>query len=453
MDQIRKGYLYLLSSVAALGGFLFGFDIAIITGAMPFFEKHFNLTPLELGAVNSSLLFGCILGSAAAGWMTDQLGRKKMMLLVAMLFAATSVACGLSPTATILSSSRFCGGLAVGAISVLSPMYIAEIAPAIVRGRFTSLYQLSITVGIVISYFINYLLRDVIHNWRWMFVTGVFPSLLFLSLLFLVPETPRFLFKIGKESAAFEVLRDIGGEELARRELEEIRASYQEAFNGFAELNRPGIRRALLVGFVLAVLVQASGINAIIDYAPRILQSAGWRIDAALFSTFGLGIVNVLFTLVSVYTIDRSGRKPLYIIGSIGMTVALLLLSILSGANAFTGAFVFGLCIIYIMFFSSCIGPVFWTLMSELFPNRIRGLAMSIPVFTQWFFNAIVVLLFPWMFHNAATLSWGFLALMAVAQVLFTWFCVPETKGKSLEQIEHSWHQRDNVEHAITRQN
>ena len=184
MDQIRKGYLYLLSSVAALGGFLFGFDIAIITGAMPFFEKHFNLTPLELGAVNSSLLFGCILGSAAAGWMTDQLGRKKMMLMVAMLFAVTSVACGLSPTATILSSARFCGGLAVGAISVLSPMYIAEIAPAIVRGRFTSLYQLSITVGIVISYFINYLLRDVIHNWRWMFVTGVFPSLLFLSLAF-----------------------------------------------------------------------------------------------------------------------------------------------------------------------------------------------------------------------------------------------------------------------------
>ena len=156
-----------------------------------------------------------------------------------------------------------------------------------------------------------------------------------------MPETPRFLFKIGRERAAFEVLRDIGGEELARRELEEIRASYQEAFNGFAELNRPGIRRALLVGFVLAVLVQASGINAIIDYAPRILQSAGWRIDAALFSTFGLGIVNVLFTLVSVYTIDRSGRKPLYIIGSIGMTVALLLLTILSGANAFTGAFVF----------------------------------------------------------------------------------------------------------------
>jgi MFS transporter, SP family, arabinose:H+ symporter len=443
MEQIRKGYLYLLSSVAALGGFLFGFDIAIITGAMPFFEKHFRLTPLELGAVNSSLLFGCILGSAVAGWVTDRYGRKRMMILVAMLFAGTSVACGIAPTATLLSAARFLGGLAVGAISVLSPMYIAEIAPASIRGRFTSLYQLSITIGIVISYFINYLLRDALHNWRWMFVTGVLPSALFLTLLFLVPETPRFLFKIGKESEAFKVLRDIGGEDLARRELEEIRGSFAEAFNGFAELNRPGVRRALLVGFVLAVLVQVSGINAIIDYAPRILQTAGWQIDAALFSTFGLGIVNVIFTLVSVYTIDRSGRKPLYIIGSIGMTAALLLLTMLSWTNAFTGTFVLSLCILYLVFFSSCIGPVFWTLMSELFPNRIRGLAMSIPVFTQWFFNAIVVLLFPWMFHNAATLSWSLLALMALLQALFTWLFVPETKGKSLEQIEHFWHQQD----------
>jgi SP family arabinose:H+ symporter-like MFS transporter len=443
MEQNRKGYLYLLAGVAALGGFLFGFDIAIITGAMPFFEKHFSLTSLELGAVNSSLLFGCIVGSAVSGWVTDRYGRKKIMLLVSLLFAATSVACGLAPTALILAASRFVGGLAVGAISVLSPMYIAEIAPASVRGRFTSLYQLSITIGIVLSYFINYLLRDAAHNWRWMFVTGVIPSLLFLALLFLVPETPRFLFKIGRENEAFQVLRKIGGEKLARLEMEEIRGSFAETLQGWAELNRPGIRRALLTGFVLAVLVQVSGINAIIDYAPRILQTAGWEMDAALFSTFGLGIVNVLFTLVSVYTVDRSGRKPLYLIGSIGMTIALALLTGLSGANAFTGVFVLGLCIGFLMFFSSCIGPVFWTLMSELFPNRVRGLAMSIPVFTQWFFNAIVVLLFPWMFHNAPTLSWGLLTLMALAQVLFTWIYVPETKGKSLEQIEHFWHQQD----------
>lgn len=445
MEQIHKGYLYLLASIAALGGFLFGFDIAIITGAMPFFEKHFNLNPLELGAVNSSLLFGCILGSAVTGWVTDQWGRKKMMILVSFLFAGTSIACGIAPTAVILATSRFVGGLAVGAISVLSPMYIAEIAPASLRGRLTSLYQLSITLGIVISYFINYLLRDLPHNWRWMFVTGVLPSILFLIFLFFVPETPRFLFKTGKEAAALQVLKDIGGEELAQRELAEIRGSYKEALNGWAELNRPGIRRALLVGFVLAVLVQISGINAIIDYAPRILQTAGWKIDAALFSTFGLGIVNMVFTLVSVYTVDRTGRKPLYLVGSIGMTVALALLSMLSGANAFKGVFVLSLCIVYLIFFSSCIGPVFWTLMSELFPNRIRGLAMSIPIFTQWFFNAIVVLLFPWMFHNAPTLSWGLLALMALAQVLFTWLYVPETKGKSLEQIEHFWHQQDNL--------
>jgi SP family arabinose:H+ symporter-like MFS transporter len=276
-----------------------------------------------------------------------------------------------------------------------------------------------------------------------MFVTGVIPSLLFLLLLFLVPETPRFLFKLGREKEAFEVLRKIGGDELANSALAEIRGSFAETLQGWAELNRPGIRRALVIGFVLAVLVQVSGINAIIDYAPRILQTAGWKMDAALFSTFGLGIVNVVFTLVSVYTVDRSGRKPLYLVGSIGMTVALALLTGLSAANAFTGVLVLSLCIVFIMFFSSCIGPVFWTLMSELFPNRVRGLAMSIPVFTQWFFNALVVFLFPWMLHNLPTLSWGLLTLMALAQVLFTWIYVPETKGKSLEQIEHFWHLQD----------
>ena len=438
--QLNLKYLVLLAGIAAMGGLLFGFDIAIITGAGPFIEKHFNLDKLELGWGFSSLLFGCILGSVFTGRITDYFGRKKLLFIIAVLFALTSLATGLSPTFNLFVTARFSGGLAVGAASVLSPLYLSEVAPFSIRGRLVTLYQLSIVFGILISYLINYSLHDIgDNNWRWMFITGIIPATLLFLLLFFVPETPRYLYKTGKRSLAFEILLKIGGKKNAAYEFTQIEASLAETKSDFRELYKPGMIRVMVVGIILAILIQISGINAIIDYAPIILGTAGWEIDAALFATFGLGIVNVIFTLVSIYAIDRFGRKPLYIIGSAGMTISMLLFGVLSFINHFEGSFVLILCILYLAFFCSCIGPVFWTLISEIYPTKIRGTAMSVPVFIQWLFNALVVLFFPHFLDILRTWTFGFIALMAFLQMLFAWKYIPETKGKTLEEIEKFW--------------
>jgi MFS transporter, SP family, arabinose:H+ symporter len=439
--EIRTSYLLLLTLTAALGGLLFGFDIAIITGAGPFIQQHFHLNELQLGWGFSSLLFGCIAGSAVAGRVTDIFGRRKILVFVATMFAATSAGTALAPSFAIFAAARFLGGLAVGAASVVSPMYISEVSPSHLRGRLVAAYQLSITGGILASYSINYLLHDIgPANWRWMFLTGAVPSIAFLILLLMVPETPRFLFKAGRETDAGDVLKKIGGSDYADRELVQIRGSLSETGSRFRDLLRPELRKPLLVGFGLAVLVQISGINTIIDYAPIILKSAGWKIDAALFSTFVIGSVNFIFTLVSLRVIDRYGRKPLYMVGSAAMAVTLALLAYAHFVHRFTGTVVLLLILTFIAFFAACIGPVFWTLLSEIFPNKIRGTAMSVPVFTQWIVNALVVWLFPWVFrHLGGAITFGFFGLMALAQLLFTWAFVPETKNKSLEEIEKAW--------------
>jgi MFS transporter, SP family, arabinose:H+ symporter len=438
---INLPFVLLLTATAALGGLLFGFDIAIITGAGPFLIEHFKLGDLSLGWAFSSLLFGCVIGSILAGRCTDFYGRKKILLWVAVLFAVTSVATGIAPSFTVFILARFLGGLAVGGASILSPMYVAEVSPPSVRGRMGALYQMSIVVGILASYCINYLLRDLgPMNWRWMFITGVIPAALFFVLLLRAPETPRFLSMVGKHREAFALLERIGGRESAEFEMSKIRASLTEKRQAWSELLRPGIRRAVVVGFWLAILIHVSGINTIIDYAPTIFRSAGWKIDAALFSTFIIGAANVGFTLISFWTIDRYGRKPLYIVGSLGMAAALALLAAAALTGHFRGGIVLALILTYLAFFDSCIGPVFWTLVPEIFPNRIRGTAMTVPVLTQWVANAMVVLFFPLAFNQAGkALTLGFLCAMALAQAVFTWFFVPETKNKPLEEIEEFW--------------
>jgi len=439
-STINRSYLFLLILVAALGGMLFGFDIAIITGAGPFFELEFDLNKIQLGWAFSSLLAGCVVGSAVAGRITDTLGRKTVMIWVAILFAITSVATALAPGFELFVIARILGGLAVGGASMVAPMYISEVAPSKVRGSLVSVYQLSIVLGIVISYLINYLLHDIgENNWRWMFATGVIPSVIFLIMLFFVPETPRFLYKKGRKDQAFDILKKINGEDAANLAIKEISESITDKKTGYSELLKPKHRKMMIVGIGLAIFVQISGINAIVDYAPVIFKTAGWNIDTALFATFGLGIVNVSFTFISIWAIDKFGRKPLYLIGSAGMTLATLALTIFSGADHFKGIAVLICIMVFIAFFASCIGPVFWTLVSEIFPNYIRGTAMSVPVFTQWFFNVLVVLAFPAMMHNFQTLTFAFMALMGLLQLLFTLKFVPETKGKTLEQIEKSW--------------
>jgi len=440
-SAIHLGYVIFLAATASLGGLLFGFDIAIITGAGPFLTQHFQLSDLSLGWAFSSLLFGCVLGSALAGRLTDFYGRRKILLCVAVLFAVTSVATGFASSFTVFVTARFLGGLAVGAASILSPMYIAEVSPAPMRGRLCTLYQLSIVTGILVSYGINYLLRDAgPANWRWMFLTGVIPSVVFFVLLLQAPESPRYLFLAGKEEQALSILERIAGPDDAQLEATEIRASLSDRRHAWRDLFAPGVRRAVLVGFWLAILVHVSGINTIIDYAPAIFKSAGWKIDAALFSTFVIGLTNFAFTLASFWAIDRWGRKPLYIAGSLGMTAALVLLTGAVLTNRFEGSIVLVLILAYLAFFASAIGPVFWTLVAEIFPNHIRGTAMTVPVLTQWIANAAVVLFFPVAFHQAGkAVTFGFLAAMALAQAVFTWFFVPETKNKTLEEIEEYW--------------
>lgn len=433
--------VFALGATAALGGLLFGFDIAIITGAGPFLLRHFQLGPLGLGWAFSSLLFGCVVGSGITGWIADHQGRRRPLLWVAVLFALTSAATGLAPTYSIFIAARFAGGLAVGAVSVLAPMYVSEISPAASRGRMGALYQLAIVVGILVSYSVNYALRDLgPSNWRWMFLSGIVPSAFFWIMLWRAPDSPRYLVLAGQDAKAKEVLGRWLAPAQVAEEFEQIRKSVAQRSSGWVELRRPALRRPLGIGFALAILIHVSGVNTVIDYAPQIFQSAGWSVDVALFSTFGIGLTNVLFTLVSFRVIDRHGRKPPYILGSLGMTAALLGLMAAAAAGHFTGGLVLALILVYIACFGSCIGPVFWTLVPEIFPNRVRGEAMTVPVLTQWVANAIVVLLFPLAFQKVGRVgTFGFLASMSLLQAWFTWRYVPETKGRSLEEIESLW--------------
>lgn len=440
-DKINLPYVLFLAVTAATGGLLFGFDIAIISGAGPFLLRHFSLDDWNLGVAFSSLLFGCVIGSAVAGRITDRYGRRRILLWVAVLFALTSAATGIAWSFNSFLAARFLGGLAVGAVSLVSPMYVSEISPPTLRGRMGTLYQMSIVTGILVSFCINYLLRDLgPDNWRWMFITGVIPSVIFFVLLLLAPETPRYLVMVGKRDEAFAIMERIGGRASAEFALREISASLATPRRGWRDLMQPGIRRAVMVGFWLAILIHFSGINTVIDYAPAIFQSAGWKLDAALLSTFVVGLTNFAFTAVSFWTIDRYGRRPLYIVGSLGMALTLAALTIAVLLGQFHGMVVLVLILAYLICFCSCIGPVFWTLVPEIFPNNIRGTAMVVPVLTQWVANAIVVLLFPKALHLLGpAVTFGFLAAVSLAQALFTIRYVPETKNRPLEEIEAFW--------------
>lgn len=432
-------YVLFLACTAATGGLLFGFDVAIISGAGPFLARHFRLGDFGLGIAFSSLLFGCAIGSAIAGRLSDRHGRRYVLLWIALLFALTSVATAIAWDFPSFLVARFVGGLAVGGVSLVSPMYIAEVAPAEVRGRLGALYQMSIVTGILVSYCINYLLHDTgADNWRWMFATGAIPSVIFLGLLLRAPETPRFLFMAGRRDEARAVMDRLGDSEYEVSSASA--AASANSSRSWREMFQPGVRRAVLVGFWLAILVHFSGINTVIDYAPAIFQSAGWALDVALLSTFVVGVTNFVFTLVSFWTIDRYGRRPLYIAGSLGMAVMLAALTIAVLLGHFKGPLVLILILAYLICFCSCIGPVFWTLVPEILPTRIRGTAMIVPVLTQWVANAVVVLLFPAALHQLGQApTFAILAAFSLAQALFTWKFVPETKNRTLEEIEQFW--------------
>jgi sugar porter (SP) family MFS transporter len=441
-----------VASTVALGGFLVGFDATVISGAVPFIRSYFDLDGasggLQLGWAVSSLGWGAMAGNLAAGLLNDRLGRRAVLLLAAALFFASSLAAALSTSFTVFVAARICGGLAVGAAILTAPMYIAEIAPARMRGRLVSLNQLMIVIGISVSFFSNYFLLSLGEaSWRWMLGIQAVPATVFFLLLTLVPESPRWLVSKGREQSALRVLVAAHGSEAAQLELASIRSSLVDPTRRFdiRELLLPRLRWVLLFGFGIAFFQQATGINAVFYYLPTIFAQAGGGLATAFGQSVFVGLVNVGMTFVAIWLIDRIGRKPLLCIGLTGMTLSLLSISwafhatqaTAGGAPAATQAtFVLVAIAAYVASFAISLGPVMWVLLAEIYPNEQRAAAIAVVGFWNSLVSATITLLFP-----KELASWGpagtFLAygLIAGAGLLFIVMFAPETKGKTLEEL------------------
>jgi len=448
-DRGSVAYVSLLAGVAALGGLLFGYDTAVISGTIGFLRTRFELSPFWEGWTVSNVLVGCMVGAALAGPLSDRFGRKRILLLSAVLFAVSALGSALPRNLVELVAARFVGGLGVGMASMLSPLYIAEVSPARLRGRLVSLNQITIISGMLVIAVVNWLIAqnapseqwNVGVGWRWMFGSEVLPALLFLACLFAVPESPRWLTKQGREAEAMQVLTRIGGTDEARFAMGQIKEAIALESGSFRELFQPGVRVALVIAVVLAVLQQVTGINAVMYYAPEIFKSSGAEVSAAqaLLQTVAVQAVNVLFTLVAIWVVDRWGRKPLLLITSAAMGVSLVLLG---------GAFQLGLpsrwiflyTLLYVASFAVAMGPVVWVVLSEIFPTRIRGRAMAVATVALWIACFAVSQTVPTMFKDLGhpATFWTYAAMCAVSFVFVARF-VPETKGKTLEEIERGW--------------
>ncbi len=434
-------YIFLICIVAAVGGFLFGFDTAVIAGAIPFLTKYFSLNDAMLGWAVSSVLVGCIFGAVFAGSISDRFGRKRVLIGCALLFAISAIGSAIPRHLSEFILARFIGGLGVGAASMLSPMYIAEISPAKIRGRLVSLNQLAIVIGILIAYFIDFSLKDIgPTNWRWMFASETLPALSFLFFLLAVPESPRWLVKQNRDKEAMAILSKINGHNRAEAEMAEIKDAIAHEENSVAMLFHPGMRVALVIGVVLAILQQVTGINIIMYYAPKIFAIAGSGLESALLQTVLVGIVNLTFTIVAICVVDRLGRKALLLIGSAGMGIFIAIIGMVFHFGRFDVPWVLLGIIGYIACFAVGMGPVVWVIMSEIFPTRIRGRAMSISTVFLWISCFLVSLTFPIMLERLdGALTFGIYAVMCVIAFVFVLTVVPETKGKTLEEIERYW--------------
>ncbi len=454
MTEIKNNYHYVLrlSLVAAMGGLLFGYDTAVISGAIGFLRTKFELTAAWMGWAASSALVGCIIGCLFAGILSDWIGRKKTLILAALFFIVSAVGSALPETINEFILYRIIGGIGVGAASMLSPLYIAEISPAGIRGKMVTYNQLAIVSGMLIVYFANYFIAaqgneiwNIHTGWRWMFGSETAPAVLFLLLLFFVPESPRWLVKQGRSDEALAVLMRVDGEQYAKEEIVEIEDTIKLEKGSVIELLQPGMRIVLIIGVVLAVLQQVTGINVFLYYAPEIFKNLGTGSDTALLQTIIIGAVNLTFTIVAIKTVDRLGRKPLMMVGSLGMGVCMIsmgLAAYLQQTAIWVLVFVLG----YIAFFALSVGPVTWVILSEIFPTLIRGRAMSIATIFLWTANWVVSQTFPmldeneWLIENFNHgFSFWIYGILSFVLLIFVWRVVPETKGKSLEEIERFW--------------
>ncbi|WP_373690398.1 D-xylose transporter XylE [Phocaeicola barnesiae] len=458
MNIVKNSNLYLVSlvSVAILGGLLFGYDTAVISGAEQALQQHLGLDAFWHGVTASSALIGCVIGGAISGVCASRLGRRDSLRLAAVLFFVSALGSyypeflffpkGDTSFALIMAFNlyRIIGGVGVGLASAICPMYIAEIAPSEIRGKLVSCNQFAIIFGMLVVYFVNYLIKDgmsdeelVANGWRYMFVSEAIPAALFGILLFFVPKTPRYLVMEGNDAKACQVLERINGALKARQILSEIKSVTAEKTEG---LFTYGVA-VIVIGILLSVFQQAIGINAVLYYAPRIFERIGGGGDG-MMQTVIMGVVNIIFTLVAIFTVEKMGRKPLLIIGSLGMAVGAL-------GTAACDEFQVGgllpvLCIIvYAAAFMMSWGPICWVLIAEIFPNTIRGKAVAIAVAFQWIFNYLVSSTFPAMYEFSPFFAYSIYGVICLIAAVFVWKWVPETKGKTLEEMNQLWLERN----------
>lgn len=460
MKLSGKPYVILICATAGLGGFLFGFDTAVISGAVNFLREQFRLSPAMEGWIMSSALLGCVVGAAIAGYLSDKYGRKKILLVSALLFIISAYGCMIAESPAFLVFARIIGGVGVGFAAMVAPMFIAELSPANLRGRLVSLYQLSITMGILCSYlsntfllqyaavhaldkgggFINYYFIEEV--WRGMLGSNMVPAVLFLFCLLFIPESPRWLVKENKNKEAFKILERINGTELANLELEDVKGTITKEKGSFRQLLHPKMRIALLIGLILPFFSQLTGITTVMYYAPAIFEKAGFQSGSAMGSAAVIGFFNMIFTIVAIWKIDKWGRKPLLIWGFIGLGIALMLIGWLfynnSGSTILLGSFIF-----YIAVFAATLGPGVWVVISEIYPTKIRGRAMSLGTLSLFVGSTFVTQTYPILRESLGIGVTFFLyGLAMLPAAFFVKRMVPETKGKSLEEIERFWEEK-----------
>ena len=452
-------YIFIITLVATIGGLLFGYDTAVISGTVESLDEYMikpnALGKFALGATVSSALIGCIIGGFLSGFLSSRLGRKKSLMVAAVLFLIAALGSafpefplfthGVSSMGVLWSFNfyRIIGGIGVGLASAVCPMYIGEISPASIRGRLVSFNQFAIIFGMLVVYFVNWGIAKGetagwIHatGWRYMFLSGAVPSGLFGILLFFVPETPRFLSLIHQDAKALNVLEKINAsKERAAAILKEIQASLGESVK--SKLTAYGVG-VIVIGILISVFQQFVGINVALYYAPEIFKSMGAKTDSAMMQTIVMGFVNVVFTVLAIATVDKWGRKPLLITGSIGMAIGMFAIAALSYFKII-GMATLVFIIIYTASFMMSWGPICWVLISEIFPNKIRGQAVAIAVAAQWAANYFISSTYPPMMDFSSTATYGFYGAMAVLSAIFVWKWVPETKGKTLEEMEKLW--------------
>jgi sugar porter (SP) family MFS transporter len=454
--EVSALYVWTISLVAALGGLLFGWDWVVIGGAKPFFQRFFQLTTeAQIGWANSCALIGCLVGALIAGALSDRFGRKRLLVVAALLFAVTSLGNALAGSFTIFIAWRILGGVAIGLASNLSPMYIAEIAPAQIRGKLVAINQLTIVIGILLAQYINWFLvrklppgatDEFIRNswfgqqgWRWMFGLTAAPSLLFFLGMLLVPESPRWLAKNGNPERARSILGRIGGKSYADEALADIEStltSEEVQHVRFSDLLEPKMRKVLLLGVVLAVFQQWCGINVIFNYAEEIFRAAGYDISMVLKNIAWTGSVNLAFTFVALGTVDRGGRRPLMLVGAAGLAAIYLVMGFCYSRGV-QGLPMLLLVLSAIGCYSMSLAPVTWVVISEIFPNRIRGAAMAVAVSSLWIACFILTYTFPILNKKLGSAGTFWLyAAICIAGFVYIKLKLPETKGKSLEQIE-----------------